>query len=82
MVGADKVAAAVIGLIRRARRIPDVRVQTVVCNAASAVILYRGDYLEGVFTIEIIDGKITNFYAIRNPDKLTAVATARAISRG
>ncbi|MBO0865471.1 MAG: RNA polymerase sigma-70 factor [Mycobacterium sp.] len=81
VVGADKVAAAVIGLIRRAQRIPDVRVQTVVCNAAPAVLLYRGDHLEGVFTVEIIDGKITNFYAMRNPDKLTAVATAHTISR-
>ena len=26
--------------------------------------------LEGVFLIEITDGKITNFYAMRNPDKL------------
>jgi RNA polymerase sigma-70 factor (ECF subfamily) len=38
--------------------------------------------LEGVFTVEIVDGKISNFYAMRNPDKLVAVATARTISRG
>ena len=31
--------------------------------------------------IRIIDGKITNFYAIRNPDKLTAIAVPRTISR-
>jgi RNA polymerase sigma-70 factor (ECF subfamily) len=34
-----------------------------------------------VFTVEIVDGKISNFYAMRNPDKLAAVATARTISR-
>lgn len=82
VAGADKVARAVIGLIRRAVEMPEVRVQPVVCNAAPAVLLYRGKDLEGVFTVEICDGKITNFYAMRNPDKLTAVTTARTISRG
>ena len=82
VVGADKVAAAVIGLMRRAMRIPDVRVQTVVCNAAPALLLYRADQLEGVFTAEIVDGKIANFYAMRNPDKLAAATTVRQISRG
>ncbi|MGH3971051.1 MAG: nuclear transport factor 2 family protein, partial [Mycobacterium sp.] len=82
VIGAEKVARAVVGLVGRGMRIPDVRVQTVVCNAAPAVLLYRAGQLEGVFTVEIIDGKITNFYAMRNPDKLTALATARTISRG
>ncbi|HYB37219.1 MAG TPA: RNA polymerase sigma-70 factor [Mycobacterium sp.] len=82
VVGAEKVAAAVIGLVRRGMRIPDVRMETVVCNSAPAVLLYSGDHLEGVFTIEIVDGKITNFYAMRNPDKLAAAVTARQISRG
>jgi RNA polymerase sigma-70 factor, ECF subfamily len=81
VVGAQKVAAAVIGLVRRAMRIPDVRVETVVCNSAPALLLYRADQLEGVFTAEIVDGKISNFYAMRNPDKLAAAATARRISR-
>ena len=31
--------------------------------------------------MEIADGKITNFYAIRNPDKLAAIAAPRTISR-
>ena len=53
-----------------------------ICNSAPAVLLYAGDRLEGVFTVEIVDGKITNFYAMRNPDKLAAVTTAREISRG
>jgi RNA polymerase sigma-70 factor (ECF subfamily) len=37
--------------------------------------------LEGVFLIEITDGAINTFYAIRNPDKLLAVAAPRRISR-
>ena len=52
------------------------------CNSAPAVLLYLGEQLEGVITLEIVDDKITNFYAMRNPDKLAALATARDISRG
>ncbi|MGH3551739.1 MAG: RNA polymerase sigma factor SigJ [Mycobacterium sp.] len=81
VLGAEKVARAVIGLVRAGTQMADVRVETVVCNSAPAMLLYRADHLEGVFTVEIIDGLITNFYAMRNPDKLTALATARTISR-
>jgi RNA polymerase sigma-70 factor, ECF subfamily len=52
-----------------------------ICNSAPAVVLYAGDRLEGIFTVEIVDGKITNFYAMRNPDKLAAATTVRHISR-
>jgi RNA polymerase sigma-70 factor, ECF subfamily len=81
VVGAEKVARAVIGLVGRALHISDVRVETVTCNSAPAIVVYRADQLEGVFTVEIVDGKITNFYAMRNPDKLVAATTIRAISR-
>jgi RNA polymerase sigma-70 factor (ECF subfamily) len=82
VIGAEKVARAIIGLVGRGMQLPDVRVETVICNAAPALLLYQGDRLEGVFTVEIVDGKISNFYAMRNPDKLATVATARTISRG
>jgi RNA polymerase sigma-70 factor, ECF subfamily len=81
VIGADKVARAVVGLVGRLIQLPDVRVETVICNAAPALQIFMADRLEGVFTVEIVDGKITNFYAMRNPDKLAAVATARTISR-
>ena len=54
--------------------------ETVNCNNAPTVIVYSGDHLEGVFLVEIIDGKITNFYAMRNPHKLAAIAVPRTIS--
>jgi RNA polymerase sigma-70 factor, ECF subfamily len=82
VVGADKVARMVVGLIGRGLQLTDVRAEMVVCNAAPAVLLFADDQLEGVFTVEIVDGKISNFYAMRNPDKLAAVTTARKISRG
>ncbi|MEZ0363940.1 RNA polymerase sigma-70 factor [Mycobacterium sp. pUA109] len=81
VIGADKVARGLVGLVSRGLQLPDVRVQMVVCNAAPAVLLYRAERLEGVFTVEIVDGLITNFYAMRNPDKLAALAATREISR-
>jgi RNA polymerase sigma-70 factor, ECF subfamily len=35
----------------------------------------------GVLLVEIVDGKITNFYATANPNKLAGVAVRRTISR-
>jgi RNA polymerase sigma-70 factor (ECF subfamily) len=81
VVGVQKVAAVLIGMFRFAERMRDVRFEMVNCNNAPAMVVYSGDKLEGVFLVEIIDGKITNFYAMRNPDKLVAVAAPRQISR-
>jgi RNA polymerase sigma-70 factor (ECF subfamily) len=82
VVGAEKVARAIAGLIRRAATMGALRVEMVTCNSAPAVLLYLGDQLEGVITLEIAGDKITNFYVMRNPQKLAALATARDISRG
>ncbi|MEU7835544.1 RNA polymerase sigma factor SigJ [Nonomuraea sp. NPDC049129] len=79
VVGAQKVAAVLMSLFRQ-ERLGDLRIEMVNCNHTAALVL-SGERLEGVFLIEIADGKITNFYAIRNPDKLLAVAVPRQISR-
>jgi len=81
VVGANKVAKAIIGLFRLGQKLPDVRVETKVYNSAPAVVVYSGDHLEGVFLVEVVDGKITHFYAMRNPDKLAGIAVPRVISR-
>jgi RNA polymerase sigma-70 factor (ECF subfamily) len=81
VVGADRVAKAIIGIFRLGQKLPDVRIQTAVYNSAPAVVVYSGDHLEGVFLVEIVDGKITHFYAMRNPDKLAGITIPRAISR-
>ncbi len=82
VVGAQRVARAIARLMRRtAGRL---RLDMVTCNSAPAVLLYLDEQLEGVITVEIVDDKITNFYVMRNPDKLTTVARnspVRAISR-
>ena len=81
VVGAEKVAAILMAFFRFGQRMPDVRFDMVNCNNAPAIVVHRGDVLEGVFLLEIVDDKITNFYAMRNPDKLAAVTTPRQISR-
>ena len=79
VVGADRVARAVAGLMSKGGA--GMRVEMVTCNSAPAVLFYLGDHLEGVITVEIIDDKITNFYVMRNPEKLTTLAVTREISR-
>ncbi|WP_433734274.1 RNA polymerase sigma-70 factor [Nocardia sp. CA-129566] len=81
VVGAEKVAAALANIFHTRRRTSDMRIETVTFNNTPAMVAYNGDHLEGVFLIEILDGKITNIYAIRNPDKLATVAVPRQISR-
>ena len=71
-----------VALFRFGReRMPDVRFETAEYNGAPAMVVYNGDHLEGVFLVEVLDGKITNFYAMRNPEKLTTIAVPRKISR-
>lgn len=82
VVGAERVARAISGLMRRASEMATLRVDMVTCNSAPAVLLYLGEQLEGVITLEIAEGKITNFYVMRNPQKLAALAAPRDISRG
>ena len=79
VIGAELVARAIVGLMRKAG--PQLRADMVTCNSAPAVLLYRGEHLEMVVTLDFADDKITNFYVMRNPDKLTALAIAREISR-
>jgi RNA polymerase sigma-70 factor (ECF subfamily) len=79
VVGADKVARVIIGLIRVAGEAG--RVEAAMYNGAPALKLYLGDSFEGVITLEITDGRISHFYAMRNPDKLAGVDIPREISR-
>ncbi|MEV6967977.1 RNA polymerase sigma factor SigJ [Hamadaea sp. NPDC051192] len=81
VVGADKVAAAVLAIFHRRKRPSDLRIETVSCNGAPAIAAYVEGRLEGVFLLAVADGKITDFFAIRNPDKLVAMSEAHRISR-
>ena len=81
VVGAQKVAAFLMKLFRAGRQMPGVRIEMANCNNAPAIVAYSDGHVKGVYLLEIIDSKITNLYAIRNPDKLAAVTVPRQISR-
>ncbi|GGS23244.1 hypothetical protein GCM10010252_72970 [Streptomyces aureoverticillatus] len=80
MSGAEKVAAVLLTIFRK-DRLADPRINLVNCNNTPAIVIASGNRPEGVFLVEITDGKITDIYAIRNPDKLAAVTVSRRISR-
>jgi RNA polymerase sigma-70 factor (ECF subfamily) len=79
VLGAEKVAKLVLGLLRTAGSLG--RIEPAVYNNTPAMVLRLDDHLECVITLEITDGRITNLYAMRNPDKLAAASVQRAISR-
>jgi len=79
VLGPAKVARLIIGLFRQAT--PEYRIEGANYNGAPAIVVFRGDRAESVMLVEITDGVITNFYAMRNPDKLAAVTVRREISR-
>jgi RNA polymerase sigma-70 factor, ECF subfamily len=82
VIGAAKVASAVLDIFHKRRTtIPDLRIETVNCNGAPAIAAYIEGRLEGVFMLAIADGRITDFFAIRNPDKLLAMTETHRISR-
>ncbi|CAA0132313.1 ECF RNA polymerase sigma factor SigJ [Mycolicibacterium vanbaalenii] len=79
VAGADRVARLVMGFARLAGT--EGRVEPATYNSGPAMVLYLGDHLEGVVSFEVIDGRITNFYAMRNPEKLATVLVPRRIGR-
>ncbi len=79
VIGAEKVGRLLIGLMGRAG--PGYRLEVTTYNGAPAVIVFSDEHPDGVFTIEVAGGRITNFYVIRNPEKLASVTVARRISR-
>jgi RNA polymerase sigma-70 factor (ECF subfamily) len=80
VVGADRVARAIVGLMRKAAGL-GLHVEMATCNSAPAVLTYLDGRLEMVISVDITGDKITNFYVMRNPEKLTTLAVTREISR-
>jgi RNA polymerase sigma-70 factor (ECF subfamily) len=81
VVGAKRVAALLVEFFKAGQRNPDVRIESAVYNSAPALVIRTGDHLEGAILFEIVDDKITNFYAMRNPEKLAGITVPRTISR-
>ena len=79
VAGADRVGRLILGLLRAAG--DQGRIEPAFYNGAPALVLYLGDSMEGIISVELTDGKISHFYAMRNPEKLGGINVAREISR-
>jgi RNA polymerase sigma-70 factor, ECF subfamily len=79
ITGAVKVAKLILGLLRLGG--DEGRVEPAFYNGAPALVLYLGDNLEGIICVELTDGLITHFYAMRNPEKLGGITVTREIAR-
>lgn len=81
VVGAEKVARCVMDLFHKASRTPNLRIEMANYNNLPAIVVHADEHLQGVFLIETLAGRVTNVYAIRNPDKLALVAIPRRVAR-
>ncbi|WP_040807587.1 sigma factor-like helix-turn-helix DNA-binding protein, partial [Nocardia concava] len=80
VVGAEKVATYLIGLVRKA--LGDMTIEFGTYNALPAILLRDADgRLDTVQLIEISGDRITGLYAVRNPDKLHTADLTRALNR-
>ncbi len=76
--GAAKVARFLSAVVPQGGVI-DVEWGTV--NGAAALFLYLDDELDAVGTVVAVDGKVTEIYLVRNPEKLTGVGIEREVRR-
>jgi RNA polymerase sigma-70 factor (ECF subfamily) len=53
-----------------------------VANGQVAVLLYTEGELDTIGTVHTKDGKVTEIYLVRNPDKLTGIGVPREIGLG
>ncbi len=77
--GAGDVARFVLGLFALAT--PSHTFAQVDVNGAPGVLLRDGERLEGVFSIDVRDGRVVALYGVRNPDKLRGADQVREVGR-
>jgi RNA polymerase sigma-70 factor (TIGR02957 family) len=75
--GADNVARWLIAVSATS---PVIDARWVVANGNVSVLLYADGELDAIGTVYTVDGKITEIYLVRNPDKLAGIGVPREIS--
>ncbi|MGY2088589.1 RNA polymerase sigma-70 factor [Nocardia gipuzkoensis] len=78
VVGADKVARFITGGLTKHN--VALTVEPTMINAAPALALYVDGELDGVIVMHIEDTRITGLYYVRNPQKLTHIASATPLT--
>ncbi|MEY9989667.1 RNA polymerase sigma-70 factor (ECF subfamily) [Streptomyces sp. V4I8] len=70
---ADKVGRFLVGVAQKG--VAEVSFRFLEVNGGPAVLVRSGDKPDSVFQLDVVDGRIQAVYIIRNPDKLTSLAT-------
>ncbi|NWF30538.1 RNA polymerase sigma-70 factor [Streptomyces sp. PKU-EA00015] len=73
---ADKVGRFLFAVSREP--LEEMEVRFVELNGAPALLILSGGRPDSVFQMEVLDGRISRVYIVRNPDKLTSLAVAGA----
>jgi RNA polymerase sigma-70 factor (ECF subfamily) len=73
VVGPDKVARLLLGLLAKGARMGELDVRIGAYNGMHSVVVLIDGELDQVTSFEIRGGVVTAIYCVRNPEKLTAV---------
>jgi RNA polymerase sigma-70 factor (ECF subfamily) len=73
VVGPDRVARVLLGLLAKGTRMGDLDVRIGAYNGMHSVVVLIDGELDQVTSVEIRSGVVTAVYCVRNPEKLTAV---------
>ncbi|MFE1592771.1 RNA polymerase sigma factor SigJ [Nocardia sp. NPDC058705] len=73
VLGQDKVARLVIGLLAKGQRMGEMGVYFGIYNAMPSILATVDGVLDQVTSIEVSGGVVTALYSMRNPEKLSAV---------
>jgi RNA polymerase sigma-70 factor (ECF subfamily) len=73
VVGPDKVARLLLGLLAKGARMGELDVRIGAYNGMHSVVVLIDGELDQVTSVEIRGGVVTAVYCVRNPEKLTAV---------
>ncbi|MCY0937011.1 RNA polymerase sigma-70 factor [Streptomyces sp. H34-S4] len=79
IVGADKVARLFAGMADRAGNV--LTFGPAVVNGTPALVVHLGGEFDGVVAVHVVDGRITGLYFVRNPEKLSHVASETPLTR-
>ncbi|MFC6062452.1 RNA polymerase sigma-70 factor [Streptomyces ochraceiscleroticus] len=73
VVGPDKVARLLLGLLAKGARKGELDIRVGAYNGMQSVVVLIDGTLDQVTSVEVRDGVVTAIYCVRNPEKLAAV---------
>nr|WP_040766588.1 RNA polymerase sigma-70 factor [Tsukamurella sp. 1534] len=74
VVGADRVARMMVGLLRKSADLGEMGVRFGVFNGMPSMVVSFDGTVDDVISFEVAGGRVTAVYAVRNPEKLLHLA--------